>query len=527
MKSQNSQTFSLSRETIDEISELLDTELSAGKTNHKDILRLRLATESVLEVWLNTLGEGCTCRYQSRRIMMSTHVTLQVQGDEVNPTDFQDMVGSSISNHSDILSALGLTLEYQYENGYNTLRIAQPKSVGSNLLSLVFAVVTGLGLGFALKYLTPEFGKTFYEGFASPVFNTMMRLISCIAVPMVGLSVISGIVGMGDVSSFSKIGKSLTSRFVRDSVIFMILIMVPVLPFCNLALNGPGESGGILSKILELLLGIVPTSIVNPLAQGNLLQLIFLSVLIGIALLIMGDSADVISRGIQQLSTVISMIMSWIGKLMPGFIFLCFLSMVFSSGSDTVSALLIPIAYFYASFIILTLAIILVSSIQYRIPFGQLIKKILPPFLLALSANSSVAALDLNMKSCREELKIDPQFVNFGIPFGQVVYPTGNTLGYCLYALFAAKACNLPITPSWLIMCLLVSYVLSVATPPVAGGSIGCLSILFAQLGIPAEQVVFSISLYMVCGYIQSSCKVTILQMTLFRAAHKLDMIQK
>lgn len=86
------------------------------KINPKDILRFRLSIENVMEIWIHELGENTSCTFTSGSKFGRTYILLSAEGKMVNPNEYQDDLTSMISNGSSLLTALGLFLEYHYEN---------------------------------------------------------------------------------------------------------------------------------------------------------------------------------------------------------------------------------------------------------------------------------------------------------------------------------------------------------------------------------------------------------------------------
>ena len=127
----------------------------------------------------------------------------------------------------------------------------------------------------------------------TPVFDTFMGLLSAFASPLIFLSVAGSIYNIGDIATLGKVGKRMISRFLWMTLIFTTVFGIAILPLFPLA--GSGSSSFRLSELLEMVLGIVPDNFFTPFLEGNPLQIIFLAVLAGMAMLILGNRAAIVS----------------------------------------------------------------------------------------------------------------------------------------------------------------------------------------------------------------------------------------
>ncbi len=130
-----------------------------------------------------------------------------------------------------------------------------------------------------------------------------------------------------------------------------------------------------------------------------------------------------------------------------------------------------------------------------------MVKKILPAFLIALGTASSAAAFDSSYHCCREGFGIPERVVNFGLPLGQTMSkPAGSALYFFSVLCFGLNA-GVELTPLWVVSLYLLSVTLAVTGPPVPGGALSALAILFAQMGIPTSYMAVAISLSLLIDF--------------------------
>lgn len=157
------------------------------------------------------------------------------------------------------------------------------------------------------------------EEMITPVFDTFMGLLSAVAGPLIFLSVAGGIYNIGDIATLGKVGKRMIGRFLWMTLIFTTVFGIAILPLFPLA--GSGGSSFRLSELLEMVLGIVPDNFFTPFLEGNPLQIIFLAALTGMAMLILGNRAGIVSLFLEQANAIILLIMENISAFVPVFIF--------------------------------------------------------------------------------------------------------------------------------------------------------------------------------------------------------------
>ena len=143
----------------------------------------------------------------------------------------------------------------------------------------------------------------------------------------------------------------------------------------------------------------------------------------------------------------------------------------------------------------------------------------MPTFLIGLSTSSSAAAFSTNVETCEKKLGIDKRIVNFGVPVGQMLFMPGYVMVFIAPALCMAEIYGIAISPEWLITAIITSLVLAIAAPPVPGGALSCLTILFIQLNIPSEGIPVAIALNIIMDFCATAVKLICLQMEMVELA--------
>ena len=518
--------FLLHASEIDRFSQLTVHLLQQMKINPRDILRFRLSIENVMEIWMHELGENTSCTFTSGSKFGRTYILLSAEGKVVNPNEYQDELTSIISNGSSLLTTLGLFLEYHYEGGKNFLKLTLPKKQSGQLKPVILSILLGILCGAVLSFGLPDAGNMVQTWFISPIFDTFMNLLTLISGPMIFLAVYCGIYEMGDAATFGKIGKSLIIRF--TSFAFLVLIAASLMiSWLFISFSGKNHiSGNAIMDLYQMVLNIIPGNIISPFQTGNALQIIFLACICGAGTLVLGDSVSGMAKIVFQINTLIQLLMTYISKLIPLFVFICMMNLFLSGNLKNISSLIKQIIL-----VILITSITLMFYIglvcwKCKVKPGVLIKKLLPTFLIALSTSSSSAAFGTNIESCKA-LGIDKKLINFGVSIGQIIFMPGVAIQFFIVSLCIGQSFGTEITIVWIITSIITSTILAIATPPIPGGGLSCYTILFAQLGIPSAGIALVISIDLLMDAFLTACNLAFLQTELILSAKKLNLLDE
>lgn len=463
----------------------------------KQILRLCLSVEDVLWEWQVRLSERAVCAITGGTRLGRPFVELQVVGERVNPYEKVDAEFNDLSISKNLLANLGLSPAYYYDNGVNRL-VLQPRRKKLNpIIPLVISIVLAVVLGqLCLKLLDPASLKVLSQDVLTPLFNAFMRLMGLLAGVIIFFSMLWGIVGIGDMAFLSTVGKRLVGRAFLWTLGTLLVTLAVALWFYPLDLHSTVNGAGIVKQLWNLLLGIIPGDIASPFLKGNSLQIIFLAVCSGLIMLMLGKQTENVLTDVGQINNIVVTGMNSVSVLTPYIVFICVLNMIIG-GINIATSLLFKIFLLvwgveFIVQIILTLRLALKSGTS-PVLLG---KKLLPTYLIAFSTGSSAAAFSSNSLCCHKELGISQKLTDLGIPLMQTMFKPGAAISYLVICLTMAEMYKVSINPSWLLVAVIMSGMLSMAgQPSSAGGDVISLTILCLQLGIPMEALVLAIPL--------------------------------
>lgn len=501
--------------------------LSKTKLSQKDILRFRISVDTAMCAWLDELGEGAECTFEYSRRFGRVSIAVTCEGKKCNPQQTAYEEFGNLQNSS-LLQSLGLTVGYSYENGVNRIKLMPNSGFILKLLPIIIALVLGVGLGLLLKYIDPEMASELNNNVVDPVCSALMSILRAIASPLIFLAVLSGIYGIGDVASLGTIGKKLLGRFGLMTFLALIINFLILLPIIDFEFGQAGATGGSIREVLDLVLQFVPSDIVSPFLNGNMLQVITLSVACGLVMLILGERVTELTHVVDQLYSVVQLLMEAIGHMVPVFIFMNLFTFVLADNDIEVMNIIQPIIGTLGVFVVMGLIVYPVTlMVKYRISYPQLMKKMLPTFIIAFTTASSAAAFSSNVETCEKELGISSNVTKFGVPLGQVVFMPIAAAEYFSLSIILAGMWDVKISVVWIITALLVSGILSIATPPIPGGAISIFTVLFLQLGIPTAALPIALGIDLLLDYMITAGDIMCLQEELIICADKTGHLDK
>lgn len=511
----------LSAGSIDRISQFIEEVLTENGTDKKDILRIRLSAEEILGMWMERLPDA-EVLYKAGERFGRPYLEIWVEGIQISPDEERGAL--LFSNR--LLSQAGLALTYAYKNGKNCLTCNPPKKMHiGQLAQLALALVFAFCLGIVFRFL-PESARTVGLAVTEPLFETMLGILRAISSPMIFFAVCWGIVSIGDPEVVGKLGKRLIVRMITATFLVGIVFSLLFSLLFEIS-SGKGESfGSGFSEIYAMVLQIIPSDIVSPFMEGNALQIIFLGVCIGVALLILGQRAVIVQDFVVQINEVVNFLMGVIGKFVPVFVFLSIFNLLLTAevnymGIVKILALVIP------GCLLLCVFYIMLTALRFKVSPVVLIRKMLPTFLIGLSTGSSAAAFTTNLETCVKELGIPKKVANFAIPLGQVIYKPDCVVCFLAMALCMAEYYGIDITVMWLVMAILTSGLLAMAVPPVPGGALTVFTVMFAQLGIPQEAIALAVAVNSILDFVMTAAAMTCLQAEVTLTAGGLDMLDE
>jgi aerobic C4-dicarboxylate transport protein len=329
-----------------------------------------------------------------------------------------------------------------------TTSTQKPPFYRSLYLQVVFAVVLGVALG----HLYPQLGADM-----KPLGDGFIKLIKMIIAPIIFCTVVIGIAGMEDMKKVGKTGGLALIYFEVVSTLALIvgLIIVNVIqPGAGMnidastldtkaiaAYTGPGKMVG----TVDFLMNIIPTSVVDAIAKGEILQVLLFAILFGFALHRFGGRGTMVFDLIEKTSHVLFDIVGIIMKVAP---IGAFGAMAFTIGKYGIGSLFSLgklMGTFYLTCLIFVFVVLGLISKLHGFSVWKFIKYIKEELLIVLGTSSSESVLPRMMEKL-ENLGAKKTCVGLVIPTGYSFNLDGTSIYLTMAAVFIAQATNTPMT---------------------------------------------------------------------------------
>ena len=335
-------------------------------------------------------------------------------------------------------------------------------------LLIVLSMVLGVGVGWACnQFLDPGQATQAADGL-SIITDVFLRLIKMIIAPLVFSTLVAGIAHMEDAASIGRVGVKTMAWFITASIVSLTigLIMVHLIqPGVGMGLvDSAGHAAGTVdaSKLTlkEFVTHLVPKSIVEAMANNEILQIVVLSVFVGTAVAALDDKAPAVTALVDQIANIMLKVTGYVMKTAPLAIFAALAATISTQGLGVLVDYAKFVLGFYASLGVLwgllSLAAILIVGKRAL----QLLGAIRQPALLAFATASSEAAYPRTLEEL-QKFGLSRRISSFVLPLGYSFNLDGSMM-YCTFAvLFIAQAYGIEMSIGQQITMLLLLMVTS------------------------------------------------------------------
>jgi aerobic C4-dicarboxylate transport protein len=318
--------------------------------------------------------------------------------------------------------------------------------------TLYLQVLVGIALGVLVGVLRPEWGVAL-----KPLGDGFVRLIKMLIGPIVFTTVAAGIAGMGDLKKVGRVGAKALVWFELMTTVALVLGLVIV------SLVGPGR--GIHAKVealdvsqldktlaaprpqglVEHLLALVPESFVGAFVQGDVLQVLVLAVLTGVALAGLGERGRPLLKGLDQVAGLFFAVIGVVMRLAPLGAFGAMAYTIGKHGVATLGNLALLIGSFYATALLFVFGVLGLVLRLLGLSIFRFVRYLKEELLIVLGTSSSESALPALMTKL--------EALGCAGPVVRLVVPTGysfNLDGTCIYltmaSVFVAQALDVPLS---------------------------------------------------------------------------------
>ena len=514
---------------ISEISGVIDSlrdVLNRKKVPQKEIARTLLVAEDVLVKMIqNATGDKIDIFVGG--ILGSVEIRLVAKGKKFDTLDIEKNLlleeGNEEINsviHNLIEKLYGERFVVQNEHGKNKVLIATKKSQFFGLFVTLFALFAGIGTGLILQNFFPStVSKSVSDNVFSPIYTVFMNALKMIVAPLVFCSVASSIADFGDLKALGRIAFKIVLIYLFTSFLAICTgyATFSIFPIGNenlsalvsdAAASTVAKSQNINISIKDTLIGIIPNNIITPFQKSDMLQLIFMAVVLGLGASSLSKKYPQIKIGISIANRLFSKITAVIVSFIPLIVFCAMAKMMVSMKFENLLDVFVWVPVVYAGDVLMICVYLVLLFVFARINPFKFLGKYYPAMISAFTLAASNPALPFSLKQC-DEMGVSRRVSSFSLPLGATINMDGSCVSLIITSLFMAKIFGIPITSDIFLKLALAIMVLSVGSPGVPGGNLVCITLIIPQIGIPAEAVSLVMGLYPLVGMMQTCVNVT------------------
>lgn len=396
--------------------------------------------------------------------------------------------------HLELLHPRSLTQFSHY-----LLSLVEGKLWAKVLVGLAAGLIAGYLIGPAAGLVEPELGTLVGSWLALPG-QLFLVVIQMIVVPLVIASVIRGLAGSDNIEQLRKVGLVVSAFFVLTTALAALLglgiaellepgagLQVPRDAVAQVS-EVPAVPG--MSELPDALISLLPGNPLGSMVQGEMLQVVLFSIIVGIALVTMppAQSKPMLDL-LESLQQVCMTVVRWAMRLAPVAVFGLMARLTSQVGLDALLSMAFYVLTVVLGLLVLFagyLGLLLIAGGQRPREFMQATRELL---LLAFSTSSSAAVMPMSIATAEDKLGVRSSIAQFVIPLGATINMNGTALYQGVAAMFLAQVYGIDIGFGGMLLVVAMAVGAAVGSPGTPGVGIAILAMVLGSVGIPAEGI--------------------------------------
>ena len=360
---------------------------------------------------------------------------------------------------------------------------------------ILWALVLGAIVGVILNITSPELFENADNFLFTPLGTIFLNLIKMLIVPLVFFSIVVGVANIGDPKSLGRMGAKAMIFFLCTTAlaisigISLSLILLPG-SSCNFETDALDYLSTKAPPVSETLLGIIPANPIDAMASGDMLQIIFFAVFIGLGISYLGSKVESVQRFMEQANELMMFLVTLVMKFAPIGTFGLIASAVGKQGFDA-----LKVMFMYMVVVLLALAVHAIvvygASLKFLAKQNPLkvIKEYLPALTVAFSTSSSSATLPVSMEIAQKRLGVPKGISSFVQPLGATINMDGTAIMQGVATIFIAQVYGVDLTFIQMLTVVLTAVLASIGTAAVPGAGMIMLAMVLESVNLPVEGI--------------------------------------
>ncbi|MEZ5345707.1 MAG: dicarboxylate/amino acid:cation symporter [Pyrinomonadaceae bacterium] len=363
------------------------------------------------------------------------------------------------------------------------------------ILGLILGLITGVLINTFLS--ENAFVKTwFVDGIFHMLGAMFINALKMLVVPLVTFSLICGVCGIGDIAALGRIGiKSfllyvLTTAVAISTAIILAKIVGPGMGFQMEGIEVTKVAANEAPPITKIFIDIIPGNPITAFANGEMLSIIFYSIMVGVSLLMIGRAVRPVVEGAEMLNEVAMKLVDIVMSVAHIGVF-CLIAKTFSEQGI---GLLMPMASYFLTVLgalgihfFITILVLLYVLTRYN-PI-MFMKKMRDAQAFAFSTASSSATIPITLRSVVERLGVNNSVGSFTVPLGATINMDGTAIMQGVATVFIANVYGVELGLTGYLTVIGMAVLASIGTAGVPGVGLIMLAMVLNQVGLPLEGI--------------------------------------
>jgi Na+/H+-dicarboxylate symporter len=361
------------------------------------------------------------------------------------------------------------------------------------LMAMGLGLVVGVILNFTVAEVTWVRGFVI-DGVLATVGEIFVRFLSMLVVPLVFVSLITGVSALSDPSKLGRVGGKAVGLYLFTTGVAVTLALLAAI----IIQPGVGASPTVLVEreiaaqpsFFEVIANIVPRNPVQAMAEGDMLPIIVFAILVGLSISLSGQAGSRINQFFNDANTVVMRLVGFVMALAPYGVFALITVLAATTGWGTFVGVLkyvvlVMVMLVLHAGITYSLILKLTTGLSPRIFFS----KMRGVMAFAFSTASSAATIPVTLKTVQNELGVNNRISSFTVPLGATINMDGTAIMQGIAAGFIAQYFGVDLSLGQYLMIIMMVIMASIGAAGVPGVGLVLLAGVLAQVGLPAEGI--------------------------------------
>ena len=361
-------------------------------------------------------------------------------------------------------------------------------------VQIVIALFAGIAVGLICYFADIA---DFTTNYLKPFGTIFVNLLKFIVVPVVLLSMIEGIISMGDMKKVGSVGWKTVAYFLCTTAIACVIGLVIAnvfkgagwFPTTMELADGQTWDKATSANFMDTLVGMFPSNMWESFRTANMLQVIVIALFLGGSIIAAGEKGKLAKDIVSSFYAVIEKLMNFIISLSPIGVFTMMAWVVATQGAEILGSLALVLLCAYIGYIIHA---VLVYSFSAKLFAGtspfKFFKGAAAAMIFAFTSTSSAATLPVS-KECSDELGADSDVSAFVLPLGATINMDGTAIYQCVATVFLATLCGMQLTVGQMVTVVVTATLASIGTAGVSGAGMIMLAMVLEAMNIPVDMI--------------------------------------